>query len=149
MNTAEIRARHYSNPTAIQVDGIPIPCCQSCWAPWPCDAIRLCDALDEARALLSRIASSAVRYDSRVYRLTDDFNTLAQWLTPEDIDAASARPSESDATELDRLRATVTEQTAEIQRLGATKGQCDAVDRLRADSQPQPSFGPTDQTRQT
>ena len=44
--TAKIRTRHHPNPTAIHVNGIPIPSCQSCWAPYPCDAIQLCDILD-------------------------------------------------------------------------------------------------------
>lgn len=53
--------------------------------------------LAEAQALLSRIARCAVRYDARVYALTDDFAALCLYLSGDDIVAATERPSETES----------------------------------------------------
>lgn len=48
--------------------------------------------IERLRDLLARVAAPATRYDSRVYRLTDDYDALVEWLSPEDIALADERP---------------------------------------------------------
>lgn len=58
-NTAEIRIWHIHVKTVGE--------CYRCRCPYPCDAIQLCDALDEARAYVKR-AQKAID-DDRVERI--------------------------------------------------------------------------------
>lgn len=87
-DTAEIRVRHQPRDAAG---------CQSCWAPYPCDAIRLCDALDEV-----------TRGDDG---LTDSerAESAARWLQ-----GAGAPGTKAESA---RLKGIVAQQAAEIERL--------------------------------